>query len=379
MTSLGDKPQVLVVTDRLGEGLTNGAQVFANALLPKLAQWFDLTIVVGHSEHPDPCLADRIIVAPPQEDWDIGIPSAIMRMARLDQASLVYNLGGTTLSCSITERLVKSIPSVPLVNHFQILLDICAEYEGWNPEQASDLARSQHWLAGIAKRNLFPSHSEQATAISRWGCQNECSFVVPNAFVHADIGDDSPSRRSSFTFLAAGRFADSVKGADLLYRAFVRLHQEHPTVRLEIASGDERFLEILKPLPKASWQLLGWLDRADLLRHMFAVDIVVAPSRYEPFGMVAIEALATGTPVIAIAVGGLAEIICHNVTGWLCRPEEGSMGLWRLMDTTVRNRPWVLSMANDAQQVAHREYSLDRVADLVRAHLANTLNSVSYL
>jgi glycosyltransferase involved in cell wall biosynthesis len=176
-----------------------------------------------------------------------------------------------------------------------------------------------------------------------------------------------------FTFLAAGRFGDYVKGADLLYRAFVDLHREHPSVRLEIASDDVRFLELLKPLPSDSWTLLGWLDRTELLRRMRIADVVVVPSRYEPFGLAAVEAMAMGTPVIAMAVGGLGEIVCHGVTGWLAPPEEGSLGLRLVMNIAVRDRPRTLLMGQHAQELVEREYSLARVAQAVRTHLENAL------
>lgn len=55
-----------------------------------------------------------------------------------------------------------------LMNHFQILLDVCAEIEGWDRERAWQLARPQRLLAARAVRNLFPSFSELSTATLRW-------------------------------------------------------------------------------------------------------------------------------------------------------------------------------------------------------------------
>jgi glycosyltransferase involved in cell wall biosynthesis len=375
MPALVAKPPIVVVTDHVGEGATNGAQVFANALLMQLAQWFDLTVVAAHSNAAPECLAEKIVLAASGENGEVEIPSSIVRQLRLQSASLIYNLGATSFSCAVTEKLHTRAPKVSLVNHFQVLLDVCAEFEGWSSERARELAQPQRSLATIAARNLFTSFSELSTASARWDCADIPNYVVPNAFVGIDVGERPPTPGTQFMFLAAGRFSDYVKGADLLYRAFADLHRTHPWVRLEIASDDTRFLELLKPLPSASWTRLGWLDRADMLRRMRIADAVVVPSRYEPFGLVAVESMAMGTPVIAMAVGGLAEIICHGVTGWLCPPEEGSLGLRLMMDLAVRNRPRTLVMGQEAQQFVEREYSLARVAQAVRTHLENVCHS----
>jgi glycosyltransferase involved in cell wall biosynthesis len=53
------------------------------------------------------------------------------------------------------------------------------------------------------------------------------------------------------------------------------------------------------------------------MRH---VDVLVAPSRQEPFGTVLAEAMAVGTPVVATRVGGLAEVVDDGVTGRLVDP-----------------------------------------------------------
>jgi len=363
------KTTVVAVTDRLGECLSNGSQVFANALVLQLAQWFDVLIVTAQAEAPHECLAGRLLVVPQGATGEL--PNVIVHRLRHVPKSVLYNLGATAFSCGVVERLHAHVPEVALVNHFQVLLDVCAECEGWETESADALAPPQRTLAAVAARNLFPSFSEMSSANSQWGCSAVPSYVVPNAFVGADIGQHVPITDSPFTFMAAGRFGDYAKGADLLYRAFAAVHRIHPTVRLEIASADRRFTELLNPLPSSSWNLLGWLDRKEMLRRMRIADAVVVPSRYEPFGMVAIEAMAVGTPVIAMAVGGLAEIVCHGATGWLCPPKEGSRGLRLAMEEALRDRPRTLAMGKLAQQCVEREYSLTRVATAVRTHLEN--------
>jgi glycosyltransferase involved in cell wall biosynthesis len=59
----------------------------------------------------------------------------------------------------------------------------------------------------------------------------------------------------------------------------------------------------------------GFISDHDLIALTKSADVMVIPSVYEPFGIVALEGMAAGVPVVASQVGGLAEVIEHNKTG----------------------------------------------------------------
>jgi alpha-maltose-1-phosphate synthase len=59
------------------------------------------------------------------------------------------------------------------------------------------------------------------------------------------------------------------------------------------------------------------LPRAELVQFMSHASVFVTPSIYEPFGMINVEAMACGVPVVASAVGGIPEIVVDGETGFL--------------------------------------------------------------
>jgi glycosyltransferase involved in cell wall biosynthesis len=116
------------------------------------------------------------------------------------------------------------------------------------------------------------------------------------------------------------------KGVDVLIAAIAILIADYPWLRLEIAgTGDE--LPALKQQTAAlnivqAIEFKGALNRTEARAFLADADLVVMPSRSEPFGLVALEAAQLSRPVIASAVGGLPEIVIHGQTGLLVPPED---------------------------------------------------------
>jgi glycosyltransferase involved in cell wall biosynthesis len=94
--------------------------------------------------------------------------------------------------------------------------------------------------------------------------------------------------------------------------AFLKL--ELPGTKMVIGTGPD--LEMLKKkYPQVSFT--GYKENGDLAKHMAAADVFVFPSRTDTFGLVLIEALASGVPVAAFPVQGPIDIIENGVTGFL--------------------------------------------------------------
>jgi D-inositol-3-phosphate glycosyltransferase len=105
---------------------------------------------------------------------------------------------------------------------------------------------------------------------------------------------------------------------------------------------------------------LGKRSQETLPYYYSAAEVVVVPSYYESFGMVALEAMACGTPVVASQVGGLAFLIQDGVTGYTVPVEDPKTLADRLV-LLLQNETLRKQMGEQAEQVA-QQYSWDRIA-----------------
>ena len=174
--------------------------------------------------------------------------------------------------------------------------------------------------------------------------------------VPAPPRDDPPWR-----LIAVGR-ASPEKGFDVLLDALHIARREGTDVTLEIVGdGPDR-----AALEARSAQLglvdavrfVGPLARADLYERMAAAHAVVVPSRREGLGLVAVEALALGRPVIASRVGGLSEVVTPG-TGILVAPADQA-ALARALESLPlpappKHAPAVASHEMGAVVAAHRD------------------------
>jgi glycosyltransferase involved in cell wall biosynthesis len=120
------------------------------------------------------------------------------------------------------------------------------------------------------------------------------------------------------------------KGQLELIRAFAKVVEASPKAMLLVIGAplfnrDHEYEQLLKETSRGlgisgQVRLLG--ARNDVAAVMQALDLLVVNSAAEPFGLVALEAMTAGTPVLAAARDGLIEIIEHGVDGWLVAPGD---------------------------------------------------------
>jgi glycosyltransferase involved in cell wall biosynthesis len=182
--------------------------------------------------------------------------------------------------------------------------------------------------------------------------------------------------------LYVGRF-DPRKGIETLVRAMG--HQEwqgQGDVRLIIAGGYrpgqsdgmecDRIKGIVRELGLEEITTFpGRLTDSDLPIHYAAANVCVVPSHYEPFGLVAIEAMACRTPVVASQVGGLQFTVIPEITGLLVKPKD-ERGFAQAIDRILSNPEWGEYLGQLARQRVEIAMSWQSVA----SRLTNVYNTL---
>ena len=136
--------------------------------------------------------------------------------------------------------------------------------------------------------------------------------------------------RKSLTVLYTGRFVDR-KGIKELLAAAPAFLGSDPQVRLVMAGGHRgsSIDELTRYwLPSTCEEVrdrilfTGWLNSEQMAAWYAEADILAVPSWYEPFGMVILEGMLYGLPIVATSVGGPREILTSERTGLFCEPKD---------------------------------------------------------
>src|SRR5260370_19111611 len=117
------------------------------------------------------------------------------------------------------------------------------------------------------------------------------------------------------------------KGAHEEIAALPRIRRSHPGTTLTIAGIGTQQQWLVEQTRKykvlKATTFVGHLDHEELVRLLHTADAAVLPSHYEPFGIVALEAAATGIPLVTSNVGGLGEAVINGQTGMSYAPSDG--------------------------------------------------------
>src|SRR5207253_2365110 len=89
-------------------------------------------------------------------------------------------------------------------------------------------------------------------------------------------------------------------------------------------------------------------------------DCAVFPSLYEPFGIVALEAMAAGTPVVVSQVGGLVEVVTLHETGITVYPNDPASLAWGILHT-LQHPEWSRQRAANAERVVRSQFNWARI------------------
>lgn len=234
------------------------------------------------------------------------------------------------------------------------------------------------------------SSIERSALVERYGIEAKKIHVVPGG---VDVDRFAPRGgkkenknllgiRTDHMVFTVGRL-DARKG-------FVELIEAMPKVIREIerrgqsvcfmmpegpSHPSESEAEVKRSLQKRAhklgvWKHIRWFSRLaeeELLRCYAAADVFICPSLYEPFGLVLVEAMASGTPVVATRRGGPVDIVSTGVDGYLADPQNCEELAARILDVLLAGREHSRAMGQAALKKARKRYSWSAVTSQIAA------------
>ena len=283
----------------------------------------------------------------------------------------------------VAGHLIKHQLNLPLVSTFHTLDRVKAEASPEEVEADSSHRRAEAEAAVIRCSDMvLASCSVEATQITDlYHADPSRIRIVAPGVEHAFFGPgdrkqarralDLPSRGPLLLFV--GRI-QPLKGLAVAVRTLAALIEDHPDAHLVVVggpSGPQGDSEVAR--------VHSLVDSLGLGEHVFfvpprlhellstyyrAADVCLVPSRSESFGLVALEAAACGTPVVASDVGGLRSLIDHGRTGYLVEDPSPEAFAGRVRQ--ILAEPLLAERLSTGSVLRARRYTWARAAHLLR-------------
>jgi glycogen synthase len=273
-------------------------------------------------------------------------------------------------------RAIQERTGVPIVYHVHSLDR--AEYElGDGPPECLTQWAVQEEAISAADRVIALTHSESKLLAEYCPGARKRVRIVGNGIDDSKFARQVVQRErhtESPIVLYTGRFVER-KGVRELLAAIPDVLERAPQTRFVLAgghrhcSGAEMEHWWLPPeLHRLRSQIhfTGWLTPEQLSNWYAAADVLVVPSWYEPFGMVILEGMLYGLPIVAAEVGGPAEILEHELTGILCPPKNVE-SLGRAILRFVRNHDLRQRIGITAANEVRRNWLWPHIVEKMRS------------
>jgi len=192
--------------------------------------------------------------------------------------------------------------------------------------------------------------------------------MIPLGVNDQFVAEDSKEKKSDeIRLLYVGRF-ERRKGIDLLFEALPELMKKYKKLHVDLIgdktlvdeNGVNYFATFEDKYKKEDWfkrlYVPGFVSEKELAAKYRDCDVFVAPSRYESFGQIYIEAMASGKPVIGTKVGGIPEVVEDGVNGLLIDNEDAK-DLQEKLDTLIKDGALRSKMGAASREIIKKKFS----------------------
>jgi glycogen synthase len=249
------------------------------------------------------------------------------------------------------------------------------------------IAETEAWLTYEAWKVICCSHYMVSHVKWAFGLPDDKLVMVPNGVntkVFENVREKDGEFRARFALpeeklvLFVGRLVYE-KGAHVLVNAIPRIIDKVNAKFVFVGSGymKDQLSTIVRSMGLEHKVLFtGFVDEETLIRLQSCADVSVVPSLFEPFGIVALEAMAARSAVVVSDTGGLGEIVDHDVTGvkvYPNNPESLAWGITKVLtDERYRN-----SLRDNAYKRIQENYDWDKIAQKTKQIYEGVLGEYS--
>jgi glycosyltransferase involved in cell wall biosynthesis len=241
-----------------------------------------------------------------------------------------------------------------------------------NPD-SSTIDGIEWWATYEASKVITTSGSMKSEVCDHFRLPWEKVEIIPNAVdsskYHGSVDRDAVRARYGIQpheklVLSVGRLVPQ-KGIEYLIQAVPNVAWRHPEAKFVIVGEGwyRDHLQYLAGTTGQAWRInfTGFIPDNELIALTKSADVLVISSIYEPFGIVALEGMAAGVPVVASQVGGLAEIIEHDKTGVLVYPRNPDSIAWGI-NHVLSNPDHARWLVQNARENVQKAYSWEAIA-----------------
>ncbi|KST67965.1 glycosyltransferase family 4 protein [Mastigocoleus testarum] len=263
-----------------------------------------------------------------------------------------------------------TVNKVPLIANTRLeveknVLETAERIVATSPQEEEHM---RSWVSSEGQIDIIPC----GTDIERFGGVDKAAARAKLRSKAQTVGNELKFSLDEEIVMYVGRF-DRRKGIETLVRAIRKSNLfNSPNLKLIIAGGSrpgqsdgrerERIENIVDELGMRQVTCFpGRLSQEDLPLYYAAADVCVVPSHYEPFGLVAIEAMASGTPVVASDVGGLQFTVVPEETGLLAPPKDVE-AFCSAIDRIISDSQWRDKLGQAGRKRVETKFSWNGVA-----------------
>ena len=282
--------------------------------------------IVRAGEYPPMISFDQLV--PWVLQFNIAVQEAATKLLLETEVDVVHAHDWLVAYAAAAVKNCFDLPLVSTVHATEY-----GRHQGYLPGPMNKLIHQvEWWLTYEARRVITCSEYMRDQVHEIFQLPSAKQDVIPNG---VDVHEfDRPADVEEFRArIASGREKIIFYAGRLEYETGVQtvlealpLLLEHEEVQFYIAGVGTHADELKAHAERAGLadrvHFLGFIDEPELRMYYAAADLAVVPSLYEPFGMVALETFASGTPCIAADIGGLRELVVHEATGLRFTPGD---------------------------------------------------------